>query len=157
MNNSYIKNYDLDKLAVLSLPYFENTGIDTSDLSRVKKILSAIRVYLNKLDEIREHVKIFVQPEVQLEKNELKEILAADTSRKVFEALINKFNSADEIDSVIYKNILTDVQKETGVKGKLLFKPLRIALTGSENGPELPAIAEIFGKEKVITLLKKWI
>lgn len=157
MNNAYIKDYDLDKLTELALPYFENTGIDTADIPKTKKILSAIRVYLNKLDEIPDQLKIFTQKEVQLENENLKELLQADTSKTVFNALVKKFSGLDSLDPVTYKSVLSDVQNETGVKGKLLFKPLRIALTGSENGPELPLIAEIFGKDKVISLLNKWI
>ena len=156
MNNAYIKNYDLDRLTDLSLTYFENTGIDVSDISKVKKILSAVRVYLNKLDEIPGQIKIFTQNEVQLENESLKEILNSETSRKVFNLLITKLNSLDEINTDNYKSTMSDVQKETGVKGKLLFKPVRIALTGSENGPELPAIAEILGKDKVIRFLSRW-
>jgi len=157
MNNAYIKDYDLDKLTELALPYFENTGIDTADIPKTKKILSAIRAYLNKLDEIPDQLKIFTQKEVQLENENLKELLQADTSKTVFNALVKKFSGLDSLDPVTYKSVLSDVQNETGVKGKLLFKPLRIALTGSENGPELPLIAEIFGKDKVISLLNKWI
>jgi len=161
MNNSYIKNYDIDKLTELSIPYFNNTGIDVSDLSLIKKILSAVRVYLNKLDEIPEQVRIFTCDEIILENEKLKEILEAETSRKVFGSLAGKFESLGETNKEInadnYKSSIAQVQEETGIKGKLLFKPVRIALTGSENGPELPAIAEILGKDKVIKFLKRWI
>jgi len=155
MNNHYIKNYDVDKLLVLALPYFENTGIDTSD-DKVKKILSEMRVYLNKLDEIPLHVNIFVQPEIELEDEKLKELLINESSKKVFKALIENFSNETEITADIYKTIVSKVQNETGVKGKNLFKPIRIALTGSENGPELPAIAEILGKDKIIRFFKRW-
>ena len=157
MNNSYIKNYDIDMLAEISIPFFKDTGIDVTDLSFIIKILSAIRVYLNKLDEIPEQVKIFIRDEIILENEKLKDILEAETSRKVFGSLAGKFESLNEINAENYKSSIAQVQAETDVKGKLLFKPVRIALTGSENGPELPAIAEILGKEKVIQFLRRWV
>lgn len=157
MNNSYIKNYDLDKLAELSIPYFKNTGIDSSDHNKIKKILTAIRVYLNKLDEIPEQVKIFTQTEVLLENENHREILTTESSGIVFKALIEKVNTMKEVSPESYKNAMSEIQKETGIKGKLLFKPVRIALTGSENGPELPLIAEILGKDKIAEFLKRWI
>lgn len=156
MNNDYIKNYDLDKLTEMSLPYFDKAGIDITDKNIIKKILSAIRVYLNKLDEIPDHITIFKQDEVKLEDEKLKEYLISETSKKVFSELAEKFANIDTVTSENYKTLVTEVQNETGIKGKLLFKPIRIALTGSENGPELPLIAEIFGKDKVIKLLEKW-
>ena len=85
------------------------------------------------------------------------EILKAETSKRVFNELINKINSVENLSAENYKEAIAEVQKETGIKGKLLFKPVRIALTGSENGPELPMIVEILGKEKVIKFLKQWV
>jgi len=157
MNNDYIKNYDLDKLTELSLPYFEKAGFDVSHKELLKKILSAIRVYLNKLDDISGHLKIFTQQEVELENENLKEILIADSSKKVFESLAGKIDNVDKVSPENYKASISEVQKETGIKGKLLFKPVRVALTGSENGPELPVVAEILGKDKILRFLRRWI
>ncbi|MDQ3194276.1 MAG: glutamate--tRNA ligase, partial [Bacteroidota bacterium] len=156
MNNHYIKNYNIDKLTQLASPYFEGSGIDTSDINNVKKILDAVRVYLNKLDEIPEQIRIFTQSEITPEDMKLETILKEDSSRKVFESLSNKLEALDQITTENYKTAVTEVQKETGIKGKLLYKPIRIALTGSENGPELPLIAEILGKEKIIKFLSRW-
>lgn len=157
MNNHYIKNYNIDALRELSIPFFKNTGIDVNDISKLNKILSAIRVYLNKLDEIPGNVKIFSAENVELENESLTAILKAETTKKVFEELIKKITAVEVLTVENYKSAISDVQKETGIKGKLLFKPVRIALTGSENGPELPVIAEILGKEKVLKFLRQWI
>ncbi|MBK9334088.1 MAG: glutamate--tRNA ligase [Ignavibacteria bacterium] len=153
MNNSYIKKYDPDKLLELSLPYFNGTGVDVSDIDHTKNILLAIRVYLNKLDEIPEHTKIFTQEKVTMEDINLLEIVKAETSVTVFKELIRQLENAETLTAEIYKEKISEVQKVTGIKGKLLFKPVRLALTGSENGPDLPSIVEILGKEKVIKFL----
>ncbi len=156
MNNAYIKNYDIDKLADISMPFFKGTGIDMNDKDRVKKILSAIRVYLNKLNEIPEHVELFAAAEVTIKEETLLEHLTSETSKKAFASLSEKIEALDFLTADNYKLAISEVQSETGIKGKALFKPVRIALTGSENGPELPAIAEILGKDKVIEFLKRW-
>ncbi|HAY33919.1 MAG TPA: glutamate--tRNA ligase [Ignavibacteria bacterium] len=157
MNNSYIKNYDPDKLLELSLPYFKSSGVDITDTELTKKILLAIRVYLNKLDEIPEHTKIFTQDKVEIEDKNLIDILKTDTSVKVFKELIRQLESVQILTAGIYKEKISEVQRITGIKGKLLFKPVRLALTGSENGPDLPAIAEILGRDKIIKLLGAWL
>jgi glutamyl-tRNA synthetase/nondiscriminating glutamyl-tRNA synthetase len=36
------------------------------------------------------------------------------------------------------------VEKETGKKGRELFHPVRVALTGAESGPELKKLIPIF-------------
>jgi glutamyl-tRNA synthetase len=45
------------------------------------------------------------------------------------------------------------VKQETGRKGKTLFHPLRLALTGRENGPELKALLPLIGRERAVSRL----
>ena len=40
------------------------------------------------------------------------------------------------------------VQQATGAKGKALFMPLRLALTGTDHGPELKALLPLLGRER---------
>lgn len=49
---------------------------------------------------------------------------------------------------------INDVKQSTGRKGKLLFMPLRKALTGMEYGPELRVILPLIGPEKATKRLK---
>jgi len=50
---------------------------------------------------------------------------------------------------------LTGALKETtGRKGKALFLPLRIALTGREHGPDMAALLPIIGRERAIERLQ---
>lgn len=47
------------------------------------------------------------------------------------------------------------VKEKTGKKGKDLFMPIRIALTGMEHGPELPVLLPLLGPDKVKERLLK--
>lgn len=46
------------------------------------------------------------------------------------------------------------IKQQTGKKGKELFHPLRLALTGAENGPELKVLLPLMGRTKVLARLK---
>ncbi|HVY99178.1 MAG TPA: glutamate--tRNA ligase [Dongiaceae bacterium] len=46
------------------------------------------------------------------------------------------------------------VKRSTGRKGKDLFMPLRLALTGVEHGPELKALLPLIGRERALKRLK---
>ena len=51
-------------------------------------------------------------------------------------------------------SIWTNLLKiESGKKGKDLYKPLRLCLTGQDNGPEMASLISIMGKDKVIERL----
>ncbi len=41
-----------------------------------------------------------------------------------------------------------------GVRGRALFRPIRLALTGRESGPELGDILWIQGRERAVRLLR---
>lgn len=50
---------------------------------------------------------------------------------------------------------LTDALKAaTGRKGKALFRPLRLALTGRESGPEMAPLVRLIGKERCLARLE---
>lgn len=52
-----------------------------------------------------------------------------------------------------WKEWTSKVKEETGRKGKELFMPLRLALTGQPHGPELDSLLPLIGKEKALTRL----
>jgi glutamyl-tRNA synthetase len=48
------------------------------------------------------------------------------------------------------KAITQHLQQTLNIKGKALFMPLRVALTGEQHGPELAPIAQLLGVEKIL-------
>lgn len=59
-------------------------------------------------------------------------------------------------DGKTFNTWINAVKEKTGKKGKELFMPIRIALTGMEHGPELPVLLPLLGPDKVKErLLKK--
>ena len=153
MNGEYIKSCEINKLTEMCLPYLEKAGYDTSDSEKTKRVVTAIRNYISKLDEAAEHAKIYYIQELQLNE-EQKKIVSSDTSQQVFEELIALISNIETISTDNFKPLLSEVQKKTGIKGKNLFMPLRLAFTGEEHGPELGLIAYVLGKEQVISRLK---
>ncbi len=45
------------------------------------------------------------------------------------------------------------VKETTGLKGKALFHPLRLALTGRESGPELAKLLPLIGRARTLARL----
>ncbi|MCI0449636.1 MAG: glutamate--tRNA ligase [Chlorobi bacterium] len=152
MNSEYIKNYDLEKLVDLSIPYLNKGGIDTSDLVKTKRVVFAIRNYISKLDEAPQQARVYYKNDSL--NDEQKKIIGNETSKRVLSLLISKLESLLEINADNFKPLLSEVQKESGVKGKDLFMPVRLALTSEEHGPELGLIAYVLGKNEVLNRLK---
>lgn len=90
-----------------------------------------------------EWAKIFFHDHVAVD-DERKEILHEAGGQYFVEAeqAVDKFG-------VDLKSVLDEMKSTLGVSGKKLFMPLRVALTGRTNGPELVQIAELLGQEKM--------
>ncbi len=74
------------------------------------------------------------------------------------EAGENYFMAAKEaIDKhgVMIKHVCDDLHQTLNVSGKKLFLPLRIALTGEHNGPELMHVAALLGPDKMLQHLQQ--
>ena len=52
------------------------------------------------------------------------------------------------------REVTKAVQKETGKKGKDLFHPIRVALTGAVSGPELEKLIPIFEEGSKLPLAR---
>ncbi|MNL61537.1 Glutamate--tRNA ligase [compost metagenome] len=46
------------------------------------------------------------------------------------------------------------MKEKTGAKGKGLFMPLRLALTGQAHGPDMAAMAPLIGRDAIVRRLK---
>jgi len=155
MNAEYIKSYDIDTLTELCLPYLNSAGLNTSDTAKAKRVVTAIRSYIMRLDEAPKQAEIYYRERISLTGEQMKEI-DTDDSRRVVGMLKSKVEKLSEVDMTNFKPILNEIQKETGIKGKSLFHPIRLALTGEGQGPELGLVAYVLGKEEVLKRLKSF-
>jgi glutamyl-tRNA synthetase len=57
-------------------------------------------------------------------------------------------------DASTWERWAADVKQATGIKGKALFQPLRLALTGREHGPELKLLLPLIGQARAIARLE---
>lgn len=55
----------------------------------------------------------------------------------VIEAFVQESAGAPLLDKEAFRAVMARVKDRTGLKGKALFHPVRVALTGAESGPEL--------------------
>jgi glutamyl-tRNA synthetase len=60
----------------------------------------------------------------------------------------------DSLDADSWSVLTSALKDKTGAKGKALFMPLRLALTGRERGPEMAALLPLIGSEKARARLR---
>ncbi|MEG0078126.1 glutamate--tRNA ligase [Enterococcus sp.] len=159
VNNHYIKAMDLDVLVEMCLPYLQKAGRVSEDLSaeeleRVKKIVALYQPQMSYAAQIVELSELFFTEHPILD-DAAKEVLAGETVPQVLAAFKAKLEAMDTVEAPSVKAAIKKVQKETGVKGKNLFMPIRVAVSGQTHGPELPETVELLGKEKALAHLEQ--
>ena len=106
--------------------------------------------------EIVELSKQFFQDDIQFGEEE-KAVLEEEQVRAVLQAFYNQISNLEPFQAAEIKKAMKTVQKETGHKGKKLFMPIRVAVTGEMRGPELPNAIELLGRDKVKLRLERLI
>lgn len=161
MNNQYIKKLDLDRLVELSLPHLIRAGRLPEQMTDEQKqwARDLIALYQEQMSygaEIVELSELFFKQEIEYDE-EAKAVLAGEQVPHVLKAFYEQIEQLATFDSDHIKAAIKAVQKETGQKGKNLFMPIRVAVTGQTHGPELPEAIRLLGKETVMSRLEKFI
>ncbi|MEJ2051246.1 MAG: glutamate--tRNA ligase, partial [Calditrichota bacterium] len=149
MNSQYLRDMDETRRSRFLLPYLEKASLDTTDSENSKKIINAIYQRISFGDEIKSKAAIFFSDRLILEDDEAKEVLQKPTALAVLKAFLEKISPLDIIDVDSFKNVMKNVQQETGINKQDLWMPVRVAITGMTHGPELTMVIEIFGKKKI--------
>lgn len=154
VNNQYMKQLDLDVLTDMCIPYLVAEGkIEAQPsgekLEWLKKVVSLYQPQMSYAAEIVNVSELFFNEHPVLD-DAAKEVLAGETVPTVLAAFKAQLESMDVVDVPSIKAGIKAVQQETGVKGKNLFMPIRVAVSGQMHGPELGDTIELLGKEKAL-------
>jgi glutamyl-tRNA synthetase len=105
---------------------------------------------LDYLGQIQAHIDGFYRP---IQDEETKEFMASTDHSPVLRSFLDVVQSLNDFQPETIKQAITDAGALCGVKGKLLFMPIRIQTTGVMHGPDLPRSLAILGKDEVIRRL----
>lgn len=157
INNQYMKTKDLDTVFEMTLPHMEKAGLISNnpteaELAWAKSLVSLYQQQMSYAGEIVELSELFFKDELTLDE-EATEVVNGEQVPELVKALTAQLEALDTFDAASIKAAIKAVQKETGIKGKNLFMPIRVMVSGQTHGPELPNTMELLGKDKVIKRL----
>ncbi len=81
--------------------------------------------------------------------------ISNETAPVVLKEFLARIQKLDIFDSVEIFKTIKAIQKDTKIKGRQLWMPIRIAVTHEMHGPELPESVELVGKQKAIEHIKE--
>lgn len=159
INGTYIRKSDVDRLTKLTIPFLQKENylpeeVNEEQYEWAKKIVACIQEKIHALSEVTDFMDYFVGEKVEFENDEVKDILKEEQVPELMEAFKEKLNAMEELEPAEIKKAIKTIGKETKIKGKKLFMPLRVALTGKMHGPELDMILPVLGKDLIFKRLE---
>ncbi|MGB7218426.1 MAG: glutamate--tRNA ligase [Vicinamibacterales bacterium] len=143
VNRHYLKLADPGRIAGLSVPYFVAAGVPMAPTGRGLAFLAGsmamVTSSVDRLDQIPSRLAFLfdADPSRALSDPSVRSEMSADGARAVVGALAEELENAPRLDRERFRAVAGQVKASTGQKGKALFHPIRIALTGRSEGPEL--------------------
>src|SRR5262245_41987756 len=146
VNRHYLKQASAFRLAELSVPYFQQTGVDVLPspiaLEYLASVMPIASESVDRLDQVPSRLSVLFKysAEAALSNEMVRSEMSADGARAVAHAFADELASAPRLDREKFRAAANTVKTRTGQKGKALFHPIRIVLTGRAEGPELDLI-----------------
>lgn len=158
LNNAYIKNAEPKRIADLAIPHLQQAGLLSDELDADKQAWAEelVALYQEQMvaaSDIVELASLFFKEEVEFE-GEAESVLKEEQVPTVLKAFAEKVEASADFTASHMQALIKEVQKETGFKGKQLFMPIRVALTGQTHGRDLNATIYLLGRDKVLSRLK---
>ncbi|AYF92907.1 glutamate--tRNA ligase [Apilactobacillus bombintestini] len=154
INNQYVKSADEDVVMDLALRQLIAKGNipenpDAKDVEWARKLINTYKQQMSYMAQINSMADVFFNEPKEISGDALEEI-SNDTAPVVLKAFSEKIKTLPIFDKMEILRTIKSIQKETKIKGRKLWMPIRIAVTHETHGPELPESIELIGREKTL-------
>lgn len=143
VNRHYLKTADASRIAALSVPFLQRSGLalvpEAEGLAFLASAMPIAAGSVDRLDQVPARLSFLFafDPRTALADAAVREEMAAPGARAVVQAFATALTAAPRLDRERFRAIAAAVKVSTGQKGKALFHPIRLALTARSDGPEL--------------------
>ena len=143
VNRHYLKMADPIRIAELAVPYFNEAGVQMAPSSRGFEFLASAMPMatgsVDRLDQVPARLAFLFDydPEAALRDERVGGEMRDAGAQAVVRALAEELAAAPRLDRERFRATANAVKARTGQKAKALFHPIRVALTGRAEGPEL--------------------
>jgi nondiscriminating glutamyl-tRNA synthetase len=157
LNGLYMRELDPARLSGLVHPFLDEAGLSFAPGQR-EIVSAAIQANLVTLRDAPEFSEVFASA-VDLEQVEAAQALLEPNVAAVLELVAARVAEfpAEYVEPEAARELLRAVVEECktmGVKGKAVYHPLRVALSGREQGPELFYLVAGLGKSLILRRLQ---
>jgi glutamyl/glutaminyl-tRNA synthetase len=143
VNRHYLRDGDQARLARLAVPFLQGSGVASAlspaALAFLEAAMPMATGSVDRLAQVPErlHFLFAFDPARTLAQADARHVVAEPGAREVIAALAEELAAEPRLTRDSFRAAAGRVRQRTGYKGKGLFHPIRLALTGEVAGPEL--------------------
>jgi glutamyl-tRNA synthetase len=148
-NSEYLRRLPLSTVTERARTFLSDYDLSEYSNEEFEKLVDVVRGGLTKLSEIKDAGGFFFGKTIDVSDETKSSVLSTDDAKKVLGETLSNLSKMPFADPKGVKQIVDDLGKELGIKGKNLYWPLRAALSGSTQGPDLGSMISVLGPIKV--------
>lgn len=154
INQQYIKRLNKEELNLRLQPFFNKSvyrqQLESLSGGQMEVLLGDLRDRLICLGEVDQQLQVFFG-DIGYQEKAL-EVLRQENVMLVLDKFAGEL--PDFANPAEIKQFIKGIVKQTKLKPKDVFMPLRCALTGQVHGPDLPDIITVWGKQKTLSRIE---
>jgi nondiscriminating glutamyl-tRNA synthetase len=161
LNRHYIKQAPPERINKLALAYYGDAIAQPTAVSWFGRLTQLFAPYVDRLDQLPEKAKPIFEYDATaaLANPDNAEVLAlpntdAVVARFTVKVLEDESAQAGQLAPERFKQLVNEVKAETDAKGKELFHPIRLMITGSHSGPDFDKVIPIIEEGSHLDLPK---
>jgi nondiscriminating glutamyl-tRNA synthetase len=152
LNRGHLRAMTGKEILPHARPFLQDLPVEGVSEAWLVQVLDAIKENVETLAELRGHISIFLPGEFSMD-DEARSVLTTDGALAAVKAMEEIVDGMEEVNEGDFPRIVAELKKRTGLTGKQFFAPLRAALTGRAEGPELKKVLSLLGKRVILERL----
>jgi len=158
MNGAYIRELDAAEFVDRIAPWLADAGLVTAERLEAERdwllrLAPLVSERIKRLDEVVPMVGFLFVDTVEIDPGARAKILDAAGSREALVAAREALAAAEQFDTATIEEALRALPEKLGVKTKIVFQSVRVAVTGTTVSPPLFESLELLGREKSLARL----
>jgi len=154
LNGQHIRMLPVEKMVEIVKPRIIENGWEFPSIDWLQKVVKTIQPRCTTIDEAVKKMSFYFDTKIEIDKNLAEKYLSQEKKQILMQFLkfisSENFTSVSEIEAIMQKFL----EKENK-KLKEIAQPIRVALSGTTEGPGLFEMMELLGKEKIIQRLNQ--
>jgi nondiscriminating glutamyl-tRNA synthetase len=158
MNAQYIKRLKSEDLLEAAAEISSEIRLKSDNKKIEKAYLSMIqsgKERFHTLLDIEKYFNEYFDSSKFVLEESAEEVLSWNWSLEVLKQFKKEIENTEVITDELIPDLIKNIQKATGRKGKELYFPIRVSLTGKIHGPELAQLIPLLGKEETLKRISK--